>query len=92
MIRATGQFNKEEMTVEYNNGKFWFNGQEDEWLEDYIRDLMKERFHIAGGVTPEENSLANLVNVLQVYFFDMPVLAECNEYIEPMPYQEGLVY
>ena len=94
-IKATGIRDGSPMTVicvESDGILFMFNNIQDRFYGRMIREEMKKRHLIAGTFTPEENSMLNVLNVLQYYFFDEPPEIETTGEFEEMPSEDGVVY
>jgi len=91
MIKATGKKDGEEMTVEYVNGHFLFNGKEDVYYDEEIEYEMSMTHAIGGTFFPQKHDLLNVVNVLREYFFDAPADIETDEEIPEIP-DDGRVY
>jgi len=71
MIKSEGVKDKKKMVVEYDNGKFTFNGKEDNIYEPEINILLKTDLPMFGtycSIDPEDE--LNIVGKLQNYFFD----------------------
>ena len=72
--------------------RFLFNNLKDELREREIRRMMAERPLIAGTFSPDENSMLNVLNILQYLYFDKPPDIETAGEFETMPYEKGVVY
>lgn len=92
MIKATGNKNGRRLTVEYNEGRFAFNGKEDYRLEAELMIMLEERYPI-GGTYYAENAMddLNIINVLSNRFFDRTVDVE-SDTREELPREEGDIY
>lgn len=95
MITAKGKRFGKTIIVEYNDGKWLFDQQPNTYLEDEIKRLLQRRPLIGGTfVAPTVDDIRNTLNVVENWFFDTPVIAECDEYVEPLPHsdEEGVIY
>ena len=78
MIKVVGTKNRRQLTVEYNNGVFLFDGMKNEKLEEELRRLLLENTNIADWYiyipkNPEDpEDPANIYDVLveSLFFFD----------------------
>lgn len=76
-----------------NEPHFFFNRGKDPALEAVFRRILKERRLIAGTFTPEEESMLNVLNVIQYHFFDdNPSSVQVDGDIGEMPYEDGMIY
>lgn len=71
---------------------FFFNNREDEFLETEFRNILKLRHSIAGTFFPEENSMMNVLNVIQYYFFDSTPEITIEGDIGELPFEENKIY
>lgn len=72
---------------------FFFNRGRDPALESIIRKILKERHSIAGTFFPEEESMLNVLNVIQYHFFDdAPFSVEVEGDIGELPHEDGMIY
>lgn len=60
--------------------------------ENSFRNELKQHYSIGGTYYPKENSMLNVLNVLENHFFDYPIKAEIEGYIDPIPFEEGIIY
>ncbi len=94
MIRAKGKRNGREMTVEFSDGVFLFNGRKNPALEYDLRWEMDELHSFGGTWYPEKaDDIRNILNCIANWFFDRPAEdVECTEEIEGLPSEVGVVY
>lgn len=71
---------------------FFFNNSEDEILETEFRKRLKERHPVAGTYYPEENSMMNVLNVIQYHFFDSTPEVTIEGDIGELPFEENRIY
>lgn len=71
---------------------FFFNKGKDPALEEVFRMILKERHPIAGTFTPDEESMLNVLNVVQYHFYDDVPSVEVEGDIGEMPYEDGMIY
>lgn len=96
-IKAIGQYHEqtvEVMCIDMGDGlQFLFNMGKDPALEAVFRRILKERHPVAGTFSPEEESMLNVLNVIQYHFFDdAPSSVQVDGDIEEMPYEDGMIY
>ena len=97
MIKAEGKFQGNDLSViclkEDEELFFLFNESMDKGHESIFRGILKERHPIAGTFFPEEESMLNVLNVLQYYFFDSkPSSVEVEGDIGEIPYEPNVIY
>ena len=77
MIKADAKKNGKNLIVEYENGKFTFNGKEDESLETELRILLKAKLPIFGTyIAKDAMEELNIIGTLGEYFFDKGTIVE----------------
>lgn len=92
MIKATGKKDGEKMTVEYDNGKFLFNGIDDVYYTDELEYELSLTHAVGGTYFPQKDEPLNILNVLENYFFDEHADVETDEQIEEMESEYGRIY
>lgn len=71
MIKAKGKKDGKNLSVEYNNGKFTFNGKADDILNAELDILLKSGLPIFGTyISDDTQDEINIVGKLREYFFD----------------------
>ena len=92
MIKAKGKRNGKDVTVEYSDGAFTFNGKSNYRLEAEIDLLLDEKRAVGGTYWPKEKmEPLNIIGVMGDRFFDRPVAVEGDEEAE-LPSEKGVVY
>ena len=95
-IKAKGIYERRglEVVCAEQDGKmiFLFNNHKETTTEKKIRAEMKKRHVMAGTFSPEEDSMLNVLNVLQHHFFDEPPEIETTGEFPEMPGELGVVY
>ena len=95
-ITAIGKLFGEKIKVECEktNGEIIIsvNGEEDEFVEEYIETLLSKRYPVGGSYCPPENSMLNVWNVLKYRFFDELISIEVEGEIEEIPFEKGKIY
>jgi hypothetical protein len=97
IIKAEGRFHGRKMSViclkEDEELFFYFNKSIDKGIESVFRTILKKRHPIAGTFSPEEESMLNVLNVIQYHFFDdKPSSVEVEGDIGEIPLEEGKIY
>ena len=97
MIKAEGKFHGNDLSVicmkEDEELFFLFNKSVDKGHESVFRNIMKERHPIAGTFFPEEESMLNVLNVIQFHFFDeKPYSVEVKDDIGEIPFEKDVIY
>ena len=92
-IIAKGKKHGFDLTVEYESNSVLFNGKKDDLLENELSLMLEEPKSFGGSYYPTEDSLLNVYNILQYYFFDEPAdKITVDGELEEIPYEEGKVY
>lgn len=92
MIIAEGTKNGKRVKIKYGEGIFFFNGKVNYFYQEKINYELSKRHPIGGTYYPEKESILNVLNVIENWFFDRPVNAEViDEDIQEIP-SEGKVY
>ena len=97
MIKAEGKYQGNDLCVfclkEDEELFFLFNKSVDKGHEAIFRSILKDRHPVAGTFFPEEESMLNVLNVVQYYFFDeKPSLIEVTGDIGEIPHEDGVIY
>ena len=75
-IKAQGIYDQKPLQVmciqDNDEIKFLFDMHRDDVRERIVRRKLAKRYPFAGTFSPEVNSMLNVLNVLQYYFFDEP--------------------
>lgn len=92
-ITATGKKDGKIVKLVYEDGEFTFNGRHKTIYEQEIEWHRKAGHPVGEAYFPPKDSLLNLINVIENYFFDRNTVAEVTGVdIEPMESIEGRVY
>lgn len=94
MITATGKVDGKLVKVVYDDGRFTFNGEIDEFYRDLMQIRLEHRYPIGGTYyTDDPMDVLNIMNVLRYHFFDRSTEIDIqDETIPEMPYEEGVIY
>jgi hypothetical protein len=96
-IKAEGKFQGNDLSVicvkEDEELFFLFNRSVDKGHESVFKNILKERHSIAGTFFPEEESMLNVLNVIQYHFFDeKPSSVEVEGDIGEIPFEPDMIY
>lgn len=69
-----------------------FDGMQDALEEEYFMELLERRFPVAGTFIPDVDSVLNVANVLENYYFDAFTAVDIDGDVPTMPSEEGVVY
>lgn len=95
-ITVVGKFFGEQIEIECektNNEIITsVDGEENEFVEEYLETLLSKRYPVGGSYCPPENSMLNVLNVLKYRFFDELISIKVEGEIEEIPFEEGKIY
>ena len=90
MIKASGRIGNTDLTVEVNNGKVLFNGEENELLLELLKSY---NLPMGGTFWPDEGSELYFYNILNNSdFFTTLKRIEASDDLEVMPYEENVIF
>lgn len=70
IAKAVGKKDGKNLKVEYNDGKFLFDGLENILYESEMKFELGRRHPFGGTYFPDKDSDLNIINVIENYFFD----------------------
>ena len=91
-LLASGKKNNKDLQIEYIDGKFYFDGKQDEAKLKILEEHLHERPLFAGTYCPPTDyDDVNVLNVISNYYFDSKPKITAED-VTPMPHEEGVVY
>ena len=91
MVEAEGIKDKKKVNVKYQDGKFLWNGEEDELYSAEMKILMKTGLSVMGTYIPDEPDDVYVSGLLREYFFDSEKTTHFKHEIEG-DWEKGMIY
>lgn len=90
-ITVVGMLNGQKREIEVRSvGKRW--QLDNPMVQLRFDELMDEERPVGGTHYPPKNSLLAAYNIMAEHFFDELISISCDEPIEPMPHEYGVIY
>lgn len=91
MVEAEGRKDKKKVSVKYQDGKFLWNGEENELYSAEMKILMKTGLPVMGTYIPDEPDDVYVSGLLREYFFDSEKTTHFKHEING-DWEKGMIY